>query len=216
MKKLRKNLESMRAEREDAVQESDDMEKRITDLLKQIEEQQEASAAAEARAKEEIEEQQKAAAAAEARAKKVEEENSRLNKAVSTLEDQHEGMLSTIDNMEQELSNQADELTKILTQNPEDNSINSISSKIKIEYQDPDSIHGVFMQNSPESVSLSEISLPSGSIDCLPDILGEQDVASEEEEDEIEITFDSEGNVVFAADDLGGADQRPQRNYIKF
>jgi hypothetical protein len=113
MKKLRKNLESMRAERDDAVQESDDMEKRITDLLKQIEEQQEASAAAEARAKEEIEEQQKAAAAAEARAKKVEEENSRLNKAVSTLEDQHEGMLSTIDNMEQELSNQADELTKI-------------------------------------------------------------------------------------------------------
>ena len=142
MKKLRNNLESIQAERDDAVQESDQMEERITGLLNQIEEQQE-----------KIEEQQKAAAAAEARAKKVEEENSRLNKVVytledqheemqarisdqratikkqqkvkeensrlnkvvSTLEDQHEEMQATISDQTAELENQADELNKIHT-----------------------------------------------------------------------------------------------------
>lgn len=104
MKKLRNNLESIQAERDDAVQESDQMEERITGLLNQIEEQQE-----------KIEKQQKAAAAAEARAKKVEEENSRLTKAVYTLEDQHEEMQATISDQTAELENQADELNKIHT-----------------------------------------------------------------------------------------------------
>jgi len=108
-------------------------------------------------------------------------------------------------------TNSTDELTKILSQN------NTISNhKIKMEYQEPDAhfLNSV-MQNSPESVSLSEISLGTGE-NCLPNILCEEDVVSEEEEDEIEITFDSEGNIVFGGgeDDLmGGIDKRPQRNY---
>jgi hypothetical protein len=83
-----------------------------------------------------------------------------------------------------------------------------------MEYQEPDAhfLNSV-MQNSPESVSLSEI---SGAVDnCLPNILCEEDVVSEEEEDEIEITFDSEGNMIFESgvDLTGDIDKRPQRNY---
>ena len=114
--------------------------------------------------------------------------------------------------------NTTDELTKILSQN--NNNLSNQSKIIKMEYQEPDAhfLNSV-MQNSPESVSLSEISLPNGTGDnCLPNILCEEDVVSEEEEDEIEITFDSEGNIVFGSGDdlMGGVDKRPQRNYRKF
>ena len=95
MKKLRNKLESVRMERDESVRESDGMEKRIVDLRKQIEEQQQLIVAAEARAKE------------------AEEEKTILNDTVSTLENENERLQVTIDTMEGELSNQGDELEAI-------------------------------------------------------------------------------------------------------